>query len=408
MVYTPTTWVNGSSPFINATNLQHIEQGIVDAQALIPSAGKGGMGAVLVASNDASTLVKNAADYVCDGTNDQAEINAALIDAAQNISSGPVGADYRGAVQLTGGRFFLGGSILLQNASTLAGWGRLTELFPVSLSAVTGSGANPACIKLSTNTDHLTVVRDLRINLNAASGGSGHGINLDMTGSAATSTYPTMDPDADHLVTNVTIINGNNATRHGIWFLQDTGAHNRGSIISDCQIRTCGGNGIRVENASDMLITSVHMGGSGDYGYYISGGNTMLFGNKSYFSDVGGYFLSAGRSLVSACSSQDELTGFTINGANTTLSGCIVDTASDYAYQVNSNGVIISGCYAFVRGGGRYATMTRGLYFPAAQAGCLINMSIDPSNVTTPLSGSFTGNRGQVINADTGAVLASA
>lgn len=30
-MYTPTTWVNGSTPALNATNLNHIEQGIADA-----------------------------------------------------------------------------------------------------------------------------------------------------------------------------------------------------------------------------------------------------------------------------------------------------------------------------------------------------------------------------------------
>jgi hypothetical protein len=33
--YAPTTWVNNSAPAINATNLNHIEQGIVGAEAKI-------------------------------------------------------------------------------------------------------------------------------------------------------------------------------------------------------------------------------------------------------------------------------------------------------------------------------------------------------------------------------------
>lgn len=36
MAYTPTTWVNGTSPFLNATNLNKLEQGVAAAHDLIP------------------------------------------------------------------------------------------------------------------------------------------------------------------------------------------------------------------------------------------------------------------------------------------------------------------------------------------------------------------------------------
>lgn len=409
MAYTPTTWVNGASPFINAANLQHMEQGIVDAHALIPSAGKGGFGGVLVASNDAPALVKAAADYVCDGVNDEVQINAALVDAAVIAGQGgPVGGGWRGAVLLSGGRFFCGNSILLQNATALRGQAKATVLYPVSLTAVTGSGVNPALIKLADAAAHLTEVSNLHIDMNGAAGGTGHGINLDMTAGANTSGLPDMSPDGDHLIFNVSMNNGNNATRHGIWFLQDTGSHNRGSIISTCQIRRMGGNGIRLENASDMMVNAIHLGGSSGYGYYIAGGNTMLTSCKSYFSDTGGYFVSSGRVQLTGCSSQDELNGYTITGGNVTLSGCIADTFSGSGFDVSANGTILMGCYAFVRNGGRYATGTRGLFFSAAVLGCLVQMLVDPTSVTTPFSGTFTGNRGQVVNADTGAQFASA
>jgi hypothetical protein len=408
MAYTPTVWQQGVAPFINATHLNNMEQGIVGAYNLIPAAGKGGFGGVLVASNDAPSIVKSAADYVCDGLNDQAEINAALVDAAVIPGQGgPAGGTWRGGVLLSGGRFFLGGSALMQNATSLRGQGKATVLMPVGLSAVTGAGANPAVIKLADTAAHLCEVANLHINMNAAAGGAGHGINFDMTAGAATSGLPDMNPDSDHSIINVSMNNAQNAARHGIWFLQDTGSHNRGNMIYGCQIRLMGGNGIRAENASDMLISNNHMGGSSDYGYYISGGNTMLNGNKSYFSDTGGYLVSSGRAMLVGCSSQDELVGFTVNGANSLLSGCMADTSQNALFQIGANGIVMAGCYGFVRGGGRYATATRGLYFPSAVVGCKIDMGIDPTNVTTPFSGSFVNNRGQVVNTDTGALFAS-
>jgi hypothetical protein len=44
MTYTPTTWVDGSTPAINATNLNHIEQGIVDAGSIFVIVNHGTVG----------------------------------------------------------------------------------------------------------------------------------------------------------------------------------------------------------------------------------------------------------------------------------------------------------------------------------------------------------------------------
>lgn len=39
MAYTKTTWVNGTTPAVNATNLNKIEQGIADAHDMLTTGG---------------------------------------------------------------------------------------------------------------------------------------------------------------------------------------------------------------------------------------------------------------------------------------------------------------------------------------------------------------------------------
>jgi len=94
----------------------------------------------------------------------------------------------------------------------------------------------------------------------------------------------------------------------------------------------------------------------------------------------------------------------------------MADTSKDAFFQIGAQGVTMHGCYGFVRGGGRslwpgnvtQTVATRGIYFPAAVAGCNILASIDPTSVTTAVSGlPGSGNYVRVVNSDTGALLAT-
>jgi hypothetical protein len=81
----------------------------------LPSGTAGG-GLILIASNDAPTVVKNSAMYVCDGTDDHVQINAALALA------GTYGLE----VKLSAGRFFVREPIVMDKTNggfTLAGSG---------------------------------------------------------------------------------------------------------------------------------------------------------------------------------------------------------------------------------------------------------------------------------------------
>ena len=74
MVYTPTSWVNGTGPFINADNLNKIEQGIADAHLLIPAGG--------------STIAYEMPLSSFSGADDDAKLTTAMSHMAQQTYKG--------------------------------------------------------------------------------------------------------------------------------------------------------------------------------------------------------------------------------------------------------------------------------------------------------------------------------
>jgi hypothetical protein len=66
------------------------------------------------------------------------------------------------------------------------------------------------------------------------------------------------------------------------------------------------------------------------------------------------------------------------------------DTCRDDGIRVANNRIVLNGFQIFVRSGGRYATQLRGLTFAAGVTRGQITGVINPSNITTPRSGSMT------------------
>lgn len=82
--YLKQTWANGPSGGtpLSATRLAYIEDGIEDHTHPGEGGGPGGGRALLVAASDSHADTQTNADYVCDGTDDQVEIEAAYADLA--------------------------------------------------------------------------------------------------------------------------------------------------------------------------------------------------------------------------------------------------------------------------------------------------------------------------------------
>jgi hypothetical protein len=338
---------------------------------------------VLVASADAPTAVKNAADFVCDGTADESQINAA-IDLASPLNARnagmPVGAQQRGQVILTGGRFNLSNSVRMRTGVHLVGSGWLTELRMVS------AGTNHTIV-LAAVSDHICHVSNMWLNGNFAAGGTGNAIDFDMTASGNTSGYPGMNPDSDHLIHDMLITGYGNGTRHGIHLWASGTANNRGNIVDRIQIRECGGNGIWFEAASDCFISNTHVGTIGGTGHLIAGGNTKLANVKSFFCDVAGFSFTSGRILCTGLESQDNQVGVNVSGADFTGTGWLVDTSSADGILISSGETVLNGVHVFVRGSARYATQTNGIRLVGTLNDINITGRIDPGSITNKFVG---------------------
>lgn len=129
---------------------------VANMRTSMDSSGKGGESA-MVASSTAPATIKARADYLCDGSADQTEINTAL-------------AVYKSVV-LSEGTFNLSGSILVNDGNWLQGQGKNTTILQV------GNGMNASAIApIGTTNIYFGKIAGLKINGNKANNTSGHGI----------------------------------------------------------------------------------------------------------------------------------------------------------------------------------------------------------------------------------------
>lgn len=348
----------------------------------VGSAGGGPM-MVQVASKDASTAIKSRADYVCDGTNDEVEINAAIVKAATLAAynaSTPSGAQQSGTVQLSGGRFVIQAPIAMYTGVWLRGMGPLTEL---RSSGNTGTGV----ITLATPDTHLTHLSDFYLYGNSSSGGTCNGIHYDMTSSGNTSTYPDTNPDSYHWINDIYVDQFTTGTRVAINLIATGTANNRANILDRIQVRDSSSHGISLNGSSDSFLSNCHVGGSAGNGFNISTGNTKITNCKAFYSDGIGLYCGGGRGTLTGFESQDNATGIWFDGSPWSCAGLTVDTSSADGIVVSTSHLVIAGFSIFLRSGGRYTTQTNGLRYDASYTDLSITGQVEPGSLTTPISG---------------------
>jgi parallel beta-helix repeat protein len=263
----------------------------------VPAGGEGGglrsATKIVAASN---SLDKTRADYVCDGTADQEEINAAI----SAISS--VG----GTVLLLEGTYNITGSVNLASNIALVGQGpgtvlRIPDYFNANLSVIYGSGISRV------------LVADLRVDGNRAHNMSGtmHGIYL--------------TPVTYSEVRNCWV---ENMRDFGILLL----ASSSNNIISGNTCRGNGGHGIHLYSSSNNNIIS----GNTCLGNVQDGIN--LFASCNYNTIVGNAFQGNsyhGIHLTSSCNN-NVIVGNSVLGnsqyADNTYDGIRVTSNSDYNF----------------------------------------------------------------------------
>lgn len=298
----------------------------------------------VVAASTSSPAVKNAADYVCDGTDDQATINAAL---AAEIGNGA------GGVQLVGGLYFTTAPIVVGRAQTLNGIGSLTEIRA-------DSNFSGYLVENSADSDNMITISNLL--LNGGYLGNVGGIKLinDSTSfpqSGSGADRPGTNPDSVHWIHHVYI---RAPGQHGIYMGTSTGStgNSRGNKVHSCRITVAGGDAVHLDAASDTFMMDVlgtTQDGSGGHGFHVGGGSTKLVMCKTAYTNLHGFNIQSSRAQLTGCSAQDSGGHGYYVGNDAHLTGCQADSngrlqvGGGDGYYIASSDVMLEGCRALDR-----------------------------------------------------------
>lgn len=347
-------------------------------------------GAIIVASSEAPADVKVGAHYICDGTADNVQINSAITQATTAVArGGNASGEQRGRVILTGGQFTLSDPVLMRTGVWLQGQGMLTQLEDDGTVGTGGSGGLPALIKLNDANVHMSMVSDMYLEGNFASGTSGCcGIYYEGSGGGDQSDFPNSDPDTDNSIRQMFIHGFKNAgsTQHGI-YINDT--QMRGTQISDCNIREITTHAIFVQGP-DGHMNNIHIGGVGTDGVRVDGGNWKINNVKAYYCDNYGFNFINTRMVGSCLEAQDCYNGVNLGAADVIVEGIFIDTCDVNALTISGDRVKAS-FLIMHRSSGRYANTNVGVLFSSTPTGINVQGTINNTDVTTPVSGTYSG-----------------
>lgn len=353
------------------------------------SASSGGArGPVIVASFDAPPSVQGAADYVCDGTDDDVQINSALLDAARPSDGG----SGRGGVLLAGATFQVGqagGSIKMRAATILAGLGPGTMIVPLyaAYSATVG-----AIMLNDGSVDHCQV-RDLTIARPLATTSKCNGIYFDQGTASGSAKDLQTGSDAFLNISNVFV---NKMQGRGIYT-----ANSREAQVRDVMVWDCAAEGIYLSSSDSRIYDSTVTGQSAN-GIVTAGGNAIVQGCKVYYVDgsADGFVFQSSRVMAMNNSAQDcGRWGFNVTSSNATVVGAICDSnartdATGGGINIASSGVY-EGIHCFDRGQTPASPQLVGINIAGAYSDLVLTGRVSvPSGSSyltgsTPAAGSF-------------------
>jgi len=366
-------------------------------QAGVSSGGEvNGTAYVTVAASTEPTTVKNAADYVCDNTADQVQINAALASVGTESVSGNAKGNNGGMVVLIGRQFTISGPVLLPSQTELVGaYGKSGTW--LSCAGSYAPGENGGMVELATLNTQYTVIRDLGLDGNSV---NVCGVRHEMSTG--------QEYDGYHVAKNMYIWN---VGRHGIYSLNQSGGRLRGNMYSQMRILNPGGYGVYSESPDsfyemiDVGSAGTAIGGKNGHGFFCGHSNNRYVNCKAWFSDGDGFHITGGRdNQLTACESQDnERHGYYINSGRTTLSSCCADSNSHDGsggagigdgFYVSGGGTNIHGSSTDKNESGRGRQQRYGVNIVGSPP-VIINVTTW-GNATAPSNGS--GATGSVVN----------
>lgn len=308
------------------------------------SAGSGGGVFITVAASNAPTNMKSRADFVCDGSNDQTEINQAL-EAAQvgDIPGGFAG----GKVVLSPGVFNINSPILMRTRTVLSGSGWGTQLEPTTANT-------DAVIALGDgDSTHMTIIEHLTIHGRAR---NAHGIHYVQNAGPFTDISA---PDAYHHFYDLNIFRVGSAAnpRDGIC-LEGTNGGGRGTRTSYVRVRNPWRHGINIQGFSDNklshCVTNTRDESNG-HGFVVGGGNCEITSSKAFYTTGDGFHITSSRSNLVNCVAQDAgRHGFYLTSTGTIITGGQADSCGRVepgdGYYMAGSSYSITGVRAADRG----------------------------------------------------------
>ena len=273
----------------------------------------------IVAASD--SLHKERADYVCDGVDDQVEIQAA-IDALPSIG---------GAVKIMEGIFNITNRIELKVNTHLSGMGLATR---INNNNQTGKDAIYAKgVMYPDDCLEGVILSDLLI---VGNGNSGNGVYFKFCRS-----------------TVVRVCSYNNGING--FFYEDC----NDPFTTNCRAKANGNCGFYFANCHENLVQACHSLNNGSDGYYIGNGmveswQNQLIGCGSENNSGNGYHVAQGHAhCIIGCSSDACTNGIKVATSRVSLVGNVIDWGltmsgiflSTAAHNVTCIGNSISGCY---------------------------------------------------------------
>lgn len=308
MSYTKTAWLDDSPPYISAANLNNMEDGIANAH----------LGAsYFVAAVDASAQELAHADYLCDGTADDVQIQQA-IDAMSATG---------GRVELSSGTFTVASKILMRSNIILSGQGRNVSFVKMadsvtSASAIIETASFQALSGTnSTSGEHHFVVEHIGLEGNRGNGAGGNGINI--------YGYSFQLRDlAVHAASGVGVY-----TEWGNATITGATADQLIATIRDFSIHNCGSWGLKMQGPHDSVIENGEVYRNAINATNVGNIHATGYGTALHFKTVHAWGATSGNVNSWAIETQCHLTdciGEGGGGANLKLSGsgCVINGGS--------------------------------------------------------------------------------
>lgn len=286
----------------------------------------------LVAASDSSAEAQAQADYVCDGTADEVQINAA-------INALPSGSNNAGRVALSEGTFTLSDSIVIdRNYVELEGLGKGTYI-----TLATDSDPSSAILIGSDSNYQDIRIRNLRLYGDSANHASGHGIVINGSSNCLDTVWVQgfkddnvrlLSYDTSNVWENV-IINCKFTQAGNDNLYLDTKVYNSEIIrliIQGNTTSTVSRYGIYDQGTQNKFI-ACHVYGCTQYGYYKNAGGieTFILGGEYETNDVAGiYLVSVTRPIISGVmlygnGNTDLYLGYCVAP---TVSGCVATSTT--------------------------------------------------------------------------------